>query len=628
MLLFKNNSNSRDQQIAENTKDIAVLKQLVGQVYMTPLDSGIPDGTITEADLWTIGLVDTDLPSDISLGTSQGYLLTSGDSKLFKLVNVRADAGTGDIVIDLMYLCDIQGKDGKAGKDGEDGQNATSIELGSVTEGDEAGATLTPVGDGAYVLDLVLPKGDKGDTGETGATGPQGPQGVQGPTGPQGEQGEQGEQGPAGPQGPKGDDATSLAMGSVQSVPYGYPASASLTSDGQGNYTLDLEIPEGEPGQAGQAPYLYIGSVSSVPYGYQPAVTIFDEGGGNYRIDMEIPEGMEGSPGLAGQINSVIATVDSNTGTPYVDVFNDGSPENADLRFEFHNLKGDPGSGGGGDISSVTYKSTHIPAKTWADISFNVAIWGGSVWTNGKYTYYSNQNTPATYRFDKTTKTWTRVTMNGVSESNFWGNCVWTDGVNIYHSYNTYQYILTDDTDPDNLYWSTQSWTGLTNFTGFYIWTDGLSIYYSNENTQYELTFGSTNWTASTITGLTNYNGDQVWSDGTNIYHSAGANHQHIFDRATLTWSTYTWSGSVFTQPYGVSIWTDGVNIYYSNGAYSQYVLNKNTMEWETNNNNTFINAGVIGYEVWTDGDTIYCNEGSSLSLVYNTLDVRCKKTY
>lgn len=174
MLLFKNNSNSRDQQIAENTKDIAILKELVGQVYMTPLSSGIPDGTIADPDLWTIGLADTDLPSDIELGTSQGYVLTSGDSKLFKLVNVRADAGTGDIVIDLMYLCDIQGKDGERGADGQDGQNATSIELGTVTSGDEASATLTPVGDGVYVLDLVLPRGEQGETGATGEAGADG----------------------------------------------------------------------------------------------------------------------------------------------------------------------------------------------------------------------------------------------------------------------------------------------------------------------------------------------------------------------------------------------------------------------------------------------------------------------
>lgn len=257
MLLFKNNSNSRDQQIAENTKDIAVLKQLVGQVYMTPLSSGIPDGTIADPDLWTIGLADTDLPSDIELGTSQGYLLTSGDSKLFKLVNVRAEVGTGDIVIDLMYLCDIQGKDGRAG---QDGQNATSIELGTVTGGDTASATLTPIGDGVYQLDLVLPRGEQGEQGETGPAGPQGATGETGATGPQGEQGIQGPAGPTGPQGPKGDDAVSLSIGTVVA---GAAADASLTSDGEGNYELDLQLPKGDTGADGGMVYAYYASTGT-----------------------------------------------------------------------------------------------------------------------------------------------------------------------------------------------------------------------------------------------------------------------------------------------------------------------------------------------------------------------------
>ena len=49
----------------------------------------------------------------------------------------------------------------------------------------------------------------------------------------------EGPQGPAGPQGPKGDDAVSLSMGTVT---VGNTADASLTSDGQGNYELNLEL--------------------------------------------------------------------------------------------------------------------------------------------------------------------------------------------------------------------------------------------------------------------------------------------------------------------------------------------------------------------------------------------------
>lgn len=56
-----------------------------------------------------------------------------------------------------------------------------------------------------------------------------------------------------------------------------------------------------------------------------------------------------GSKGSTGTIKSVTATVDANVGTPQVTAKAEGDPGNADITFEFKNLKGNPGA-----ISTVT----------------------------------------------------------------------------------------------------------------------------------------------------------------------------------------------------------------------------------------------------------------------------------
>ena len=56
-----------------------------------------------------------------------------------------------------------------------------------------------------------------------------------------------------------------------------------------------------------------------------------------------------GSKGSTGTIKSVTATVDANVGTPQVTAKAEGDPSNAEITFEFKNLKGNPGT-----ISTVT----------------------------------------------------------------------------------------------------------------------------------------------------------------------------------------------------------------------------------------------------------------------------------
>ena len=61
-----------------------------------------------------------------------------------------------------------------------------------------------------------------------------------------------------------------------------------------------------------------------------------------------------GSKGLTGTIKSVTATVDANVGTPQVITKVEGDRSNADITFEFKNLKGSKGDGGTIQITDIT----------------------------------------------------------------------------------------------------------------------------------------------------------------------------------------------------------------------------------------------------------------------------------
>lgn len=61
-----------------------------------------------------------------------------------------------------------------------------------------------------------------------------------------------------------------------------------------------------------------------------------------------------GSKGSTGTIKSVTATVDANVGTPQVTAKAEGDMSNADITFEFKNLKGSKGDGGTIQITDIT----------------------------------------------------------------------------------------------------------------------------------------------------------------------------------------------------------------------------------------------------------------------------------
>jgi Collagen triple helix repeat (20 copies) len=94
-------------------------------------------------------------------------------------------------------------RDGKNGTDGRPGVDGKTPELviGSVTTDDNAAAFFRRDANGAYVLNLVLPKAEKGEQGPQGPQGPRGERGIEG----KGERGDVGERGPQGVMGPAGD---------------------------------------------------------------------------------------------------------------------------------------------------------------------------------------------------------------------------------------------------------------------------------------------------------------------------------------------------------------------------------------------------------------------------------------
>ena len=94
--------------------------------------------------------------------------------------------------------------------------------------------------------------GPQGEPGPTGPPGPQGEKGETGATGPQGPIGATGPQGPIGATGPQGNPGATptITAGTVTTLDPGQDATAEITGETP-NLTLNLGIPEGQPGQDG-----------------------------------------------------------------------------------------------------------------------------------------------------------------------------------------------------------------------------------------------------------------------------------------------------------------------------------------------------------------------------------------
>lgn len=79
-------------------------------------------------------------------------------------------------------------------------------------------------------------------------------------------------------------------------------------------------------------------------------------------------QGKQGEPGQDAAITGATATVDNNVGTPTCFVTAEGTPQNRSFKFEFHNLKGNPGQNGedgaDGEAATITGITATVDDKT------------------------------------------------------------------------------------------------------------------------------------------------------------------------------------------------------------------------------------------------------------------------
>lgn len=168
--------------------------------------------------------------------------------------------------------------------------------------------------------------------------------------------------GPEGPAGAPGAPGSSVELrgpvATVGDLPESAPADELWMVGAESPYTgyfwngtswIDLgyilQGPEGEPGEDGVSPEVTIGTITG---GHSVTITDADHPSGQTFNVMDGEDGAPGTPGAAAGFGTPTATVDANVGTPSVTITASGPDTAKVFSFAFTNLKGEPGSGGGG----------------------------------------------------------------------------------------------------------------------------------------------------------------------------------------------------------------------------------------------------------------------------------------
>ena len=225
-----------------------------------------------------------------------------------------------------------KGDKGDTGATGANGITPT-LKVGSTSTGNagtNASVTMTDVNN-VYTLNFVIPKGEKGDTGAKGEAGVKGQDGAKGADG----------------------ITPTLKVGTVTTLAAGSNATVTMSKNNN-EYTLNFGIPKGNKGDTGASgssgettvvnPTITIGTVTN---GDTASATITGDSP-NYTLNLVLPKGAKGDAGEKGAdgITPTIAVGNTTTGEAGTNAGVTMSKSGTTYTFNFTIPKGDKGDAG------------------------------------------------------------------------------------------------------------------------------------------------------------------------------------------------------------------------------------------------------------------------------------------